>query len=313
MFDICNDSRRVIQPNQKERRMVFKPVNDRMMKTLLVPVDFTATTDNAISYAVEWAKDNDYKRIILLKSLYDSMFDHLIAAADYVNVNRDYLMSDREEALNQLKTLCNQLIAKVEPHIKVSLFISEEPLLRSIIELVADEKPQLVVVGSDNASYSSNSYVAGQVINIAKASPVRTLIVPAHFNYQPVKQVLVPVDFDTLPSLSKLDSYRATTRNWNHKKLLVLNVDPKEKHLHPDEEFNNAEDALHRYLKNFSHEVHYSSHKNIINGIVEFSSSHEAQLIVALPGRHSFLYSLTHNSISEAIYLNAKMPVLILK
>jgi len=283
------------------------------MKTMLIPVDFTATSNNAVSYAVEWAKAYDYKRIILLKTLYDSMFDSLIPSVDYVRVNQDYMVKEREEATQQLKAMCRELIAKVEPDIKVSLAVSELPLLRSILEMIEDEKPELIVAGSDNYNYSSESFIAGNVIDIARTSPVRTLIVPSHYQYQPVQQALVPVDFNTINSLNKLHRYQTATPQWREKKLLVLNVDPKERYLHPDEEFKNAENALHQYLQNFPHEVYYSNNKNIINGIIDFSRGHEAQLIIALPGKHSFLYSLTHKSISEALYRNAKRPVLILK
>ncbi len=159
----------------------------------------------------------------------------------------------------------------------------------------------------------SDSFVGGHVIGIAKTSPVRVLIVPAHYPYQPVEQALVPVDFNTISSLGKLQSYQAATPQWREKKLMVLNVDPKERYLHPDEQFKNSEHALHRYLQSFQYEVYYSNNKHIIKGILDFCENHEVQLIVSLPGKHSFLYSLTHKSISEAICSNSKKPVLILK
>lgn len=283
------------------------------MKTMLVPVDFTATSDNAVSYAVEWCKAYDYKRIILLKTLYNTMFDHLIPSVDYVHVSQDYMAKEREEATRNLKSLCSKLIAKVEPDIKVSLAVSELPLLRSILEIIEAEHAELIVVGTDNYDYSSDSFVAGNAIDIAKTSPVRVLVVPSHYRYRPVQQALVPVDFNTVNSLNKLHSYQTATPQWREKKLLVLNVDPKERYLHQDEDFKKAECALHQYLQDYQHEVHYSNNKNIINGIINFSKDHETQLIVALPGKHSFLYSLTHKSISEALYRNAKRPVLILK
>lgn len=283
------------------------------MKTMLIPVDFTATSENAVSYAVEWCKAYDYKRIILLKTLYDSMFDSLIPSVDYVHVSQDYMAKERDESMEKLRAMCRELIAKVDPEIKVCFAVSELPLLRSIHEIMESEKPELIVVGTDNYSYSSESFVAGNAIEIAKTSPVRVLMVPAHYQYQPVKEALVPVDFNTINSLDKLHHYQHATPQWKEKKLLVLNVDPRERYLHPDEEFKNAEHALHEYLQDYEHEVYYASNKNIINGIMEFSKAHATQLIVALPGKHSFLYSLTHKSISEALYKNAKRPVLILK
>ena len=60
------------------------------MKTLLVPVDFTATSENAVNFAIEWCRTYEYERIILLKTFYDSIFEGLIVSAEYSNVNEEY-------------------------------------------------------------------------------------------------------------------------------------------------------------------------------------------------------------------------------
>lgn len=283
------------------------------MKTMLIPVDFTATSDNAVNYAAEWALEYGYERMILLKSTYHTMFDHLIPSIDYVHVSQDYMAREREEAMEKLKRMCQALAAKVAPRIAVSLAVSEVPLVRSVHELIADEKPALVVAGSDHHHYSSNSYVAGNLIEIAKTSSVRVLIVPSHYQYKAVQQVLVPCDFNTMASLSKLTHYQATTSQWYNKKLQVLHVDPKARFLHPDEAFTASVNNLRQYLKDFDYEIQYANNSDIIEGILEFSGREATQLIVALPGKHSFLYRLTHKSISEALYRHAKQPVLILK
>ena len=74
-----------------------------------------------------------------------------------------------------------------------------------------------------------------------------------------------------------------------------------------------AEQHVHERLRDYKHEICYSSDKNIINGILSFTEKHKIQLIISLPGKHSFLYYLTHKSISDAICRNAREPVMILK
>lgn len=67
------------------------------------------------------------------------------------------------------------------------------------------------------------------------------------------------------------------------------------------------------YLKNIPYHIHYSFGKDIVKGILSFAASHETDLIIALPGEHSFLYHMANRSISEALYQNVSRPVLILK
>ncbi|UPK67830.1 universal stress protein [Chitinophaga filiformis] len=282
------------------------------MKTLLIPVDFSTTSDNAVDFAIEWSKDYGYERIILLKTFYDTVFDHIVVSAEYAPVSPHYMAREREEATLQMDSLSRHIIGKTDNSLQVVSMVSEAPLLRAILEVVREESPEMIVLGSDNFKYSSGSFIAGNLIAIAKASPVRVLIVPAAYTYQPVKNILVPCDYKTLDSLHKLENLRIPPQ-WNDSKLLVLNVDAKERYLNPDDQLIAAEEHVHERLREYQHEICYSSDKNTINGILSFTEKHRIQLIISLPGKHSFLYYLTHKSISDAICRNAREPVMILK
>ncbi|ACU62958.1 universal stress protein [Chitinophaga pinensis] len=281
------------------------------MKTLLIPVDFSATSDNAVNFAIEWARAYSYNRIILLKTFYDTVFDHIVVSAEYAPVSPHYMAREREEAAHRMENLSREIAIKTRG-VDVISMVSEAPLLRAIMEVVREESPELIVLGSDNYRYSSGSFIAGNLISIAKASPVRVLIVPSTYQYQRVEKILVPADYKTLDSLDKVRNLQIPPQ-WKDSKLLVLNVDPKERYLNPDDHLKAAEQHVHERLKDYPHDICYSNDKNIINGILSFTQRTPVQLIISLPGKHSFLYYLTHKSISDAICRNAQEPVLILK
>ncbi|MDE3181869.1 MAG: universal stress protein [Bacteroidota bacterium] len=282
------------------------------MKTLLVPVDFTSTSDNAVNFSVEWAKKYLYERIILLRSFYSSMYENMIMSADFSSVNEEYLNKKREDEKKILNDLCKDLAEKTGEGIRVQTAVSELPLVRSIIQVIKSENPEMILLGSDTTHANNEAFVAGNAIAIARISPVRVLIVPESYQYQPVEKALVPVDYKTVSSLNKINRL-GTSPRWHDVELLVLNVDAMQRHLNPDEKFKEAENNLHDYLKNFKHEIYYEAEKNVIDGILNFKKIKEAQLMIALPGVHSFLYSLTHKSVSEALYRKCQLPVMILK
>ncbi len=282
------------------------------MKTLLVPVDFTPASENALSFAAEWAKKYLYERIILLRSFYSSMYENMIMSADFSSVNEEYLNKKRKDEKKILNDLCNDLAKKTGEGIRVQTAVSELPLVRSIIQVIKYEKPEMILTGSDTIHATNEAFVAGNVIAIARLSPVRVLIVPENYHYKPIEKALVPVDYKTVSSLNKINSLRSSPR-WYDVELLALNVDATQRNLDPDENFKEAENNLHDYLKNFKHEIYYEADKNVINGILNFKKINEVQLMIALPGVHSFLYSLTHKSVSEALYRKCQLPVMILK
>ncbi len=88
---------------------------------MLIPVDFTETSDNAVRYAIEWCKDYDYERIILLKTLYDSVFYNVIPSADYMHVNNEYMAREREEARERINLISRNMISVAAPNLKVSI------------------------------------------------------------------------------------------------------------------------------------------------------------------------------------------------
>ena len=282
------------------------------MKTLLIPIDSTPASENAVSFAAEWSRKYLYERIILLKSFYTSMYENVIIGGEFANVDQGYLNRIREHKKEKLDILRNYLDEKTGEGILVQSFTTELPLLRSIIQIVKSEQPEMILLGSDKINSSNAALVSGNVISIAKISPVRVMIVPVNYIYKPLEKALVPCDFNAIDTLYKINRLRSSPR-WNDVQLLVLNIDAKERNIDPDEKFRNAEDRLHDYLKNFKHDIHYASDKDIINGILNFKRISEVQLMIALPGRYSFLYSLTHKNISEALYRNTALPVMILK
>ena len=171
------------------------------MKTLLIPVDLTDTSENAASFAVEWGRDYGYDHIILLKTLYNSIFDAIIPSEGYTNFSQDYMHGERERAAEGLDALSKKMIAQVTPGTKISTAVTELPLLRAILNIIEYEHPALIIIGSDNYDYSGSSFIAANVIAIAKISPVRVLVVPSNYHYKPVKQILLPFDFNRLENL----------------------------------------------------------------------------------------------------------------
>ncbi len=99
-----------------------------MMKTLLIPVDLTATTDNAVNFGAAWSKTYHYTRIILLKTFYHTIFDPIVMAAEYAPVSQDFRQQERENAMEQLEALQQRLSNLVGPDISVVTATSEAPL-----------------------------------------------------------------------------------------------------------------------------------------------------------------------------------------
>ncbi|MBV7533157.1 hypothetical protein [Chitinophaga sp. sic0106] len=278
------------------------------MKTLLIPVDANTTDLALIDFAAAWVTQYKYERVVLLQSLYENVFSTMAMSADYVAVNPHNISDWREEVMWKLNDLAQALQKQLGDNIEVKMAWSEQPLLRAIMWAVKEDNPQLIMLQNKN----SDDPISASLIAIAKTSPVRLLVVPAGMAYQPVHKALIPVDFKAFKTLDKMQAFQQAPL-WVPDQLIVLNVDPQQHYLQPSPEFNAAVNTVKSYLEQYKYEIEYSSDANIISAILNYADHHQVSLIVALPGKHSFLYSLTHKSISEGIYKAAKLPVMILK
>ncbi|WP_415327654.1 hypothetical protein [Chryseobacterium sp. MMS23-Vi53] len=282
------------------------------MRTILIPVDFTSTTENAVRTAAEWAKQYEYQHIILLKTSEESEFDYLHMAEGHSFVNEESinnLLKKTESLLNNL----SQIITEKFPEITVTKEFSNWTLTRSINEIIKNNTSvELIVLGSDDQAVSGDSFVSENIISITRTSPVKTLIVPNGYNYSKIKDILIPCDINSIAKLDRLFHHKSIIQRQDVQ-LMLLNIHTKENTDSSDEKKKQLEEYIQQNLTEIPNTIHYSYDKNIINGILNFAASNNTDLIIALPGKHSFLYFLTSRSISEGIYQNVNQPVLILK
>jgi nucleotide-binding universal stress UspA family protein len=279
------------------------------MKTILLPVDFSAASTNAARYAAALSALPEYQigRIILLNSYYVSIYEQILPTPDFVQVGTREVQENRVGIRKRLGAVREAMLSQVGQGVTIECMESDEPVLRTILNAIAVRKPDVLLIGTGDPSE-----IVDHVIGIARVSPVPVLIVPGGKSFDGIHEVLLPCDFRNLACLSPLKSMQEN-EFWRGKKILVVNVDPRNRRSEPDELFRAVNASLEKYLTGIEHEIHYSDASNTLLGILKFAQDRKVDMILSLPGKHSFFYKLTHRSISQALVRNSEMPVLILK
>lgn len=282
------------------------------MKKILIPIDFTRSSNNAIAYAVALSKNNPIKQIILVVNVYITEFEQLLPTADFIQFAVDKAQALNGQLSTQFENLKASVLKKLDPGVRVSFILSKMPLLPSLRELIKQEKPDLLLIGSDHAGATEESYISNHLIKIAKVSTVPVLIIPALSRYQEVQKALVPFDLGNFASLSLIQRLNHI-QNWPHPKLLLLNVDATQQVLFKDDVTCKVVEQISTRLQNYQYKFYYSVEKDVLKSVNHFCYKNDLQLIIALPGKHSFLYNLTHRNITKGLARNNYKPVLILK
>lgn len=286
--------------------------NLKHMKTILLPVDFSEPSNNAVNYAADLSNQQNIERIVLFTHFYKSLFEQIYPSVDFVQCEETDIQQQKEEILKKLENLKTKTLQKLRSGVLVEVILIESPLLRSVLELVDQERPDVLMLGSNSNHQGEESFIGSQMIEITKVSRVPVLIIPPKAHYEPIKNALVACDFKTLNHVSLLQRLHKI-KHWPHPHLALLNVDPAQKYLQPNHPTLEIEGIVSQILEDYEYKLYYSDDQDILNGVLDFAEQHQQQMIIALPGIHSFLYSLTHQSITDGLSADATKPVLILK
>ncbi|WP_158996361.1 universal stress protein [Mucilaginibacter sp. L196] len=282
------------------------------MKKILIPIDFSRSSNNAVNYAVAFSEYHPVNQIILVVNVYTTEFEQIIPTADFIQYSMDSAAELDGHLKVQFAELKRSILHKLKQHVRVSFILSKIPFLQSIRNLIDQERPDLMVIGSNHGVSGEESYIGDHLIKIAKASTIPVLIVPELTRYQKVKRALVPFNFSNISSV-KLISKMSQLKELSRPELLFLNVDNTSDAVIADEDNYRIASEIKQNLQDYPHHFYYSTEKDVLKSVNHFSFANELELIIALPGKHSFLYNLTHRSIIKGLARNNYKPVLILK
>jgi len=284
------------------------------MKSILVPVDFSEASSGAVRYAVHWAKQYGYNQVILFKVHYESFMDYISTLGiGYSFMGKDASTQYRSASKKLLKTLQKNAQSSLgsENTIQIRTATSDLPLTRAIMEILSQQPDiQLIALGSDHTRSSEPGFITASIIKIARISPVKVLIVPEGYAYTPIRNILVPCDLQHMKQLGKLEQYSSMISE--HITLTVLNI-YKDQVQENDEVIQEWKDKLQHFFTGGSLQLFHRYDSDTLHGVLEFVADNPTDLIVALPGSHSFLYYLASKSLSEGIYRNTSQALLLLK
>jgi len=279
------------------------------MKCILIPVEFNSATQNVLSYVISFCKDVPVEQIILFKSFHLPFIAKVLPDANYIDAGNEKYIEETERIRVQLDEMTDCLKKLLPSRITVEKYLIDDKWLPAIYSLIELRKPELVILGNDPSAKLSDGIIAENIVPFAKGTTVSVLIVPVDAVYKKLKRVLIPTSFENMDRLRLIRKIN-TSNNWLHATMLVLNVDAGARYRALR---NDHKQLLDEYLQGYHYQVTFSEATDIVREILSFAKKSDVQLIMALPGKHSFLYRLAHHSITETFTLCAHHPVLLLK
>lgn len=167
------------------------------MKTILVPTDFSENANNALHYAIELAKKEKAK-IILLHA-----FHFTLVYPDMPLQFLDEQIKTAEQlAGNQLKLLCE----KVEKSSECEFITQEGLAVDLILDTIEKKNPDLVVMGTTGVSGIKEMFIGSITAKIVEKATCPVITVPKNADFKPIKNITYATDYymSDINALSKI-------------------------------------------------------------------------------------------------------------
>lgn len=162
------------------------------MKKILVPVDFSPNSINALHVAAGIAKKSGATLEMLhvnLAAIYSAPFSEYAAVSNVVVEDEQY----DETALAGLEKVKMELMADPDfAQLEIKTRVEEGYIYSSIRNVVTEDDVDLIVMGTKGASGMSEFVVGSNTEKVIRTAPCPVLAVPEHIrNFNP-KVVLLP-------------------------------------------------------------------------------------------------------------------------
>lgn len=162
------------------------------MKKILVPIDFSPNSKNALKVAAEIAHKSGAALEILhvnLASIYSAPLSEYVAVSKYVVDDQQY----DESAAGELEKLKLELFSNPEyAKINITLRVEDGYLHTSVRNVAKDDAVDLVVMGTKGASGLGEFLLGSNTEKVIRTSPCPVLAVPENTENFGPKVVLLP-------------------------------------------------------------------------------------------------------------------------
>ncbi len=259
------------------------------MTTVIVPVDFSATSLNAAEYAAKFLQGHYGVNLILYHSYHKA--------------------DDGAETTVKLEELKKKLQASYPVNMEV-LAHQESDFVTGLEKAARHRSANLVIMGITGRSALGQLIFGSNTLKMAETKACPVLIVPDHAIFTKMENVMLTSDFkDTVNSTPSapikdfLSIYKP--------KLHIVNVDP-DHYISLTETYEHEKQELGKLLGDYHPEFYFMRLWDVDQALTLFANDRDIDLIIAVRKNHSFMEKLFKSSRTKQLTFHNKLPILVI-
>ncbi len=255
------------------------------ISTILVPYDFSLTSEIALNYAVSFIGKNRSMKLVL---------GHITENTNAPEITEKF----------------NVIAKKYNTHLKFPLeLVSKSGTLpEAILDIQKTKKLDLIIMGT-SGSHGNKERTTTKTAELVLQASCPVIAIPQDTNDFKLKNIALVLGTDEIDDKKALGVLLDVARKFNAK-VHVLTIENKPGTYGYSEADEKNENLLEYYLESFySHRV-FIENNDLVEGIFSYVSEKEIDMIAILPRNHTKNISPSKGKLTHALTLQSEAPIL---
>jgi len=272
------------------------------IQKILLPVDYSIPSDNAVQYGCQLAQSMG-ARVLLFHAYHipvptTEMPVILVSPEELESSNRQRLEKYREDLQKQIGT-----------KLPIDLFVTPGFAADEITDLAVEEKADLIVMGISGEGKLAHSLLGSITTAVLKNSSKPLLIVPEEAHEVKFSKIAFACDYKGQVGEVPISFIREIATHFKAS-VQVIHVGSPTGEILSDHTSSN--EVLEEQLKDIPHSLHFPTNTDLQEGLLEFEKASGTDLLVMIAKKHHLLDRLFNISNTRKMAFHTHIPVLAL-
>ncbi len=272
------------------------------MNNILVPIDFSKNSDNALAYAIGLGNFLTANIVLL------NVEPVAVVATEY-NVMVYSTIDTKKNTLEVLNEKAKIFKEKFNFLGEINCAVVEGDIVDSINNYVNEKDIDLVIMGVTGGSNKLERALFGSnAVSFSKISKVPVFIIPPDYHFRKVKNIAYACQYNSdLTKLTGLIQVKYLNQILGSK-LSVVHIIPSD-HL-IDKSEAELDNLVEKKLETTEHKTYIFSEDDVVASLVKFVNEHNVDLIIMEPKKHSIVHKIFYPSITKTIAFVTPVPLI---
>lgn len=277
-----------------------------IMKTILLPTDFSENSWNAIKYALLLFKNQECRFILM------HTYTPIIFQTEFVPIGpAQYGLGDamRQVSETKMERLLDQI--KLEfpnPKHQYETACIFSTLVNEIKTITEKENVDYVVMGTKGATGAKEVLFGSNTVHVFKNIKCPVLAIPDNYEFEDPKEILFPSDFELSFKQVHLKPIKEIAKAYSSS-INLMHVS----YGYPlTEEQVKNKTLLETYIEPVNHRFHDIRNENVTDAIDDFQVKNKVNMLVMINNKHSFFENLFFRSALNQIGFHLNIPFLVI-